>query len=275
MTLGFDYYDSVYKFVDTICSAPLNNSFKANRKEHSHTNGERFTGTSSFSEAQRLLSEGYAEGCKAILEGSDKVLRNSGGCRVETKVDYVGSHPHIPNTVMGLPKTMIRSRRIPVPKKTLKLVYECGASQSVTKETLFKGGANLYAFIKFMESRGVRTEVYVTMGTYCLDNAALLCVKIKDFRQSINPMLVSYPLTHTSFMRRHGFRWIETSSHTDYCGFVKNYGHPLKSLTENSTEYAISNNSDAALILKGAQHLDCEKMARCRSIQQIMEMIKL
>lgn len=53
---------------------------------------------------------------------------------------------------------------------------------------------------------------------------AMMIVPVKDYNQPVNPMMMSYCITHPSFLRRHSFAWIERSSLTNYAKFTTGYG---------------------------------------------------
>ena len=50
---------------------------------------------------------------------------------------------------------------------------------------------------------------------------------MKNHRQPINPLKISYLLIHPSFCRRQGFRWLETVTELTNPDFASGYGRPL------------------------------------------------
>jgi hypothetical protein len=52
-------------------------------------------------------------------------------------------------------------------------------------------------------------------------------VKIKTDRQPMNPLKLAYPLIHASFLRRQGFKWLETNPNITNKGYLWGYGHAL------------------------------------------------
>lgn len=275
--IRMENFQGVYQFVDTLHSATPNKMFADAYKCSSHDRGFSFSGTHSYEEAEDLMRNGYAEGCNAILKGSSKIPFK-GGTRTNRKVDFVGGSPHVVNAIIGVPKTMIRTTSVPQPQKMIRIFYDCTASESVSKDVLFEGGGKLYALIKHLEMMGARVELHILCATTKSYDTAVVTVKVKDYRQPLNPMLMSYPLTHTSFFRRHILRWIETSECTSHARYDCGYGHPTKydarkhgmTLMEH-----LSKNDGCKRLLKGATILDCEKVAAATTIDELIKMLDL
>lgn len=270
-------FQGVYQFVDTLHSATPNKMFAGSGMCASHDRSFSFSGTHSYKEAEDLMRNGYAEGCNAILKGSSKIPLK-GGTRTNRKVDFVGGSPHIVNAIIGVPKTMIRCTSVPQPQKMIRIFYDCTASERVSKDVLFDGGGKLYALIKHLEMIGARVELHILCATTKQYDTAVVTIKVKDYRQPLNPMLMSYPLTHTSFFRRHILRWIETSECTSHAPYNKDYGCPTKHKAcgagKNLKEYLSSNNGCSRL-LKGASILDCEKVAAATTIDELIKMLDI
>lgn len=287
-TIHAEHFDSVNEFVRTIESRELTKHF-ADRyswcEPVSQREGRReWYGTETFADAQNLLRCGYPDGAKAMLDGKGAISVSGVGQRSRIVVDRVGTMPHVPNAVIGLPNAMMRRERVVQRQKTINLYYEMGAADGTDEQVLYDGGRNTYAFIKHLESVGYRVQLHIFLGTFgkvasgrgSHDQNAVLTIKAKDYRQPVNPLLISYPLTHLSFFRRHGLRWIETSPATAYDTFVGDYGKLLKNRVRWNNDCTMQEFlRKNGIIEKDAYYLDCEKVARATSIQDIMNLINL
>lgn len=268
-------FDSLQDFINFIKTKEPNkafadyNLFKESGWKYFQSvhNSAEFAGTKSWEEAERLLANGYPEGAKKIMEGQSNILATS-GIKTRREIAMVGGQPHVPNAIIGLPKQMIRTIKTPTPQRTVSIYYDCTASASTEVDTLATGGANAYAFIKYLEGKGIRVQLYAFRGVMKKDRRNIVTIKIKDYKQPINPLLVSYPLTHPSFFRRHLFRWQEVSENTNYEPYTSAYG--------NTMRYAYKNFADTLRTLgvlgKDDIYIDCISISSCKTIDQICQL---
>ena len=276
-----EYYDSVAEFVRVSETRPTTEPFneKCNGVEDrlfSRRGSEDFTGTASWEQAQHLLSHGYLEGAKKIINGNGGVKFKGNGTRSRQEIAMVGTMPHVPNAIIGLPKAMIRRVKIVRPQKAISLFYDCSAGSATTADTLSAGGQNIYALTKYLESTGYRVQLYACV--FCTDpeldeRKASACIKVKDYKQAVNPLLISYPITHPSFFRRHIFHWVETCPFTAHKGFVWSMGRGTKysyNDTPNGMQDYLRKNG---IIGKDDHYLDCEEVSRCTTMEQLLNLI--
>lgn len=179
-----------------------------------------FSGTASYDDANELMEKGSPDGLKKLKETKTKLTERAAQQRPHLQLDVVGFAPCVPNAIIGLPKSMIKRVKTPVKTPVINILYDICLSGSSDKEYLFKGGKNILAAVKTLEAQGYRVNLKIAYISRSEEKrseySALSCVfvTIKSASQSLNPLLVSYPLTHPSFFRRHIFRWVETSDIT-------------------------------------------------------------
>ena len=66
------------------------------------------------------------------------------------------------------------------------------------------------------------------MHAFCLSTQKAMCIiNVKDYRQPINPIKVSYLLINSSFFRRQAFMWLETQPELTNNEFYYGYGQAL------------------------------------------------
>ena len=226
-------FDGVQKFLGTIGNRTANTVF-AGHSLSSNEEGRSFTLTSSYKESEELMASGYAEGLKD--------LKKSKGCKIQTASNSVKSIPHtsvvgfvpnIPNAIMGRPDTMISTERVKMKSKIVRIMYDCGAACSVEAQKFVTAGKNLLDLIIMLELQGYRVHLDVCL-IYAEKKQKGFCrIKVKDYRQAINPLKISYPLLHPSFFRRQGFRWLETCPEITEKNFSSGYGYPLRNCNPN------------------------------------------
>lgn len=225
---AFDSVDALIKFSK---DTPLNSAFSA-KSYNSVLYGttQSFYGTSSMDEANDLLANGYPQGLENLLTGEGIVYNQNTRPKVIRRTDYVGQRPHIANTIMGLPKTMVRRVRTEQPVKFITINYDVSAGAKVVSSTIARGGKNLMALIKYLESNGFKVQLNMVFGSFANDKnytkriIAFTSVTIKRYSQRLNALLVSYPITHPSFFRRHMLHALECYPETTLSKFVNNHG---------------------------------------------------
>lgn len=278
-----EHFESVSEFIETINTRPLNKAFLSCGKESSKWGTKRFTHTESWDEAQQLLEKGYPKGCKAILQsGSIKVRSTSQ--RSRTIVDRVGTQAHVPNAIIGLPKAMMRRKNMVEPNKCISIYYDISAPSHTSASELERGGSNMYTFIKQLESKGYRVQLFLFF-TCCKSitingrhdfYVGVCTIKAKGFTQPVNPMSLSYVVTHPSMFRRHCFRWIETSDVTDHLDFVSGYGSGLRFFSKRefgmNTQQCLRKHN---VIADNGYYIDCETMAMATSVDSITRYLNI
>jgi len=271
----FHRFASVSEFSNYVETAKTNGSFQRAHGDYqgSTHNTYRFCGTHSFAEATQLLHNGYPEGLKAMIEGSGVTFRNN-HTHIERRNDFVGQRPHIANTLAGKPKTMIRRIKIEQPQKSIDLYYDCCAHEGVNKDVLAVGGKNLMALVQHLEADGTRVNLHIMCATSerirkDVYRTAVFTIKVKEAKQQLNPLLISYPVTHPSFFRRHILRAIECSDATNYDEYTRGYGFPYKAIENPRTAKL-----DGKPLFKDDQYyLDCEKVAKATTIDDLVNQL--
>lgn len=220
-------YNSVTQFWAAINEKPTQDGFNESSK-----NKDKSKGTESYEAATELLLQGDRENADKVLREVAAIKRQVGK---ETKRQRVGTGvvgfaPNVPNYLAGVPRNMITATPNKRKDKVVNVVYNFAAPWSVSKETLTTAVINLAGAIVALEAGGARVNVY---AQYAAENGADrvgLMVKVKNASQPMDTLKMIYPLGHPSMLRRHGFRWIETTSGVP-SSFAFNYGGAVKLTT--------------------------------------------
>lgn len=207
--ISIETFESITAYVNVIGNRPNNSVF---HHKHSSTEGtEDFCGTKNYEESLKLIEIGYKEGLDKINhDGTERINYRAKSARCLPKPGIVGFAPIVPNAIIGLPKSMKAKTTIPHKTKVLSIWYDLTACCGISTSEIAKAGRNVLELINMLELQDFRVELRVMTG-YCGNNQYCFnTVKIKTDRQPLNPLKIAYPFTHASFLRRQGFKWLET-----------------------------------------------------------------
>lgn len=287
-----EHFDSLNEFIATINKRPTTANYIKTYGSYiegmpSHSLGGVDHGTSSWEQADALLRNGYPDGAKAMLDEGRGIKVDEVQQRKKFAIDRVGSMPHVPNAIIGLPKNMVRRVNAPKHTKAVTIYYDFAASAGVSASTLADGGRNIYATTRYLEQRGYRVQLCCMMA--CCEkrhrtkggvrqkywHVAMMSVKIKDYQQPINPLMIAYPVTHPSFFRRHIFRWMETSEPTKHSEYVDCYGKPYRNYCHAYDIDIAANLCDNKVLPAGAKYVNCVDAARAKNIDDMLRLLKI
>jgi len=213
----FKRYESLKAFNDYLNAGTLQPAFR----ECSKTNGERFTGTASYEEAEERMMKGDSDLQKKIEEAGVAQTRIKIQKHVQRRQTYssvVGAVPNVPAYISGAPNSMIAQRLVKTRKKVLNIGYSMTAHAGVDKENIIKTSA-----LMNIEAAGVRVNLYTLFCAKKDSHTIGLSLKVKDASRKIDTLRMSYPLAHSSFLRRQCFRWEEVTEGVPEC-YAGTYG---------------------------------------------------
>ncbi len=223
LTEKFDRIDS---FCETIKNREPNEVFKDSNLA-SATGSEKFTQTSCYDDADFLMQHGYREGCENLTKINMKNYHGEITMRNAVTADVVGFSPIVPNVILGLPKSMLRNTLQPRKTPVMHLFYSPSAAWNVSTDDMVFAAKKILSAVRAAELNKIRVEIHVVYTGAGGNTIAMCSVKLKDFRQPLDMLKISYPLVHPSMLRRHFFRWLETFPEMKEVAFLKNYGTVL------------------------------------------------
>lgn len=166
-----------------------------------------FTGTDSLEAADELLLKGYDAGVDALQNATKNVSRNY---KVVTTIknDVCGFIPNVGAYLTGDPRNMmnITTKRVKAQSKVLNLVVCVTVPGDVSSNTIIDINGKILQNIIELERGGYNVNLYVVdLTKYKKFDSTCIMVKIKSSNERLNLLKVSYPLVHSSFLRRHIF----------------------------------------------------------------------
>ena len=159
MKVILERFNSIEEFTKKIMSRKPNKVFDGCELS-SETGSYNFTKTNSLSEAVELMVKGYDKPLKQLKNEIDcsKIKSNTNAQRNRPSLGVAGYVPCVPNAIMGLPKSMITTTRIPMKTKIITILYATGASHKVSAEKLIKAGTVVVNIVNSLEMRGYRVK---------------------------------------------------------------------------------------------------------------------
>lgn len=203
-----------------------NNNGPMKNENSSVSNGKDFTGTNTWEEALNLYQYGFTDilervksGVALNLEKTNPMTRR----RITTGVQ--GYAPHVPNSIMGLPNSMIYTEAVTMKSKTVNLIYSTTENCGTEAEVFIKSGIAVLSLVNMLELSGYRVNLNIAF--YCAkegDEYAFGTVNVKDYREHLDLQKICFPVAHPSMFRRMGFKWIETCVGLKNSGWAFGYG---------------------------------------------------
>ena len=227
-----EHFNSISEMLNVICSRPNNDVMK--NENYSRIGDEDFTGTKSWDEAMNLYQYGYTEVLEEIKKGTAAVVGNRATVQRNKIVnDVIGYAPHVPNAILGLPNSMICTKKVPQKVKTISIVYKSTANCNEVTKTFTKAGIALLSSINMLELSGIRVSLKLCFECAKADNEfAFATVKLKDYKEHLDIQKLCFPIAHVSMFRRFGFKWLETCEGMEDTSWRFGYGRSLHKKSE-------------------------------------------
>ena len=217
-------YNSISEFIQTINSKPQNPEITSKQSEAGRFS---FTGTHDYNEAENLLLHGWVEESEKLNEMLKlKTLKEKS---VKNTYDVAGFQCSVPRYLQGIPTNMINQKVVTKKQKVITITKNISYSAYVKKEIIEQESIKVLQLVNNLEKQGYRVILNVTMIDKSKNENIILCnkVRIKNACERLNLSKISFPMVHSSYLRRIMFRWIETFEYTTK-SFDTNYGVPVK-----------------------------------------------
>ena len=170
----------------------------------------------SFGQAQDFLLHGFDEDVKEMV-GRVKTLQKQ-GTRMRTRryADVTGFQPIVQNAILGLPNSMMNSKKTPVNNKVVTIMYNPSVSASTDKGTVMKFGSELLSHIMNLEKNGFRVKLEYACPFLNGKHLYVLRIPIKNENNPLNIKRVSFPIAHVGMFRYLAFDWYERLPKSEY-----------------------------------------------------------
>jgi len=204
-------FDNIVELVRYCKNTP--NSSSMSGRNYSHWTGDsEWNGTSTYEEAERLITEGWQDGFKKLADNLrdrdvDEEIQNK---RYTPKTDLVGFTPCVPHLLVGRPDTMHNAEMHPKKFKIVDIVSNVAASASTSKDEIIRRGIVVVNYINQLEMSGYRCNLHVAELAVEGGEQTVYLTKIKDSTETISIKRIAFPLIHPAMLRRFYFKVLET-----------------------------------------------------------------
>lgn len=225
-------YDSLTRFIKSLEFAK--NALGVNS---SHKRDEDFTGTKTYEDAEKLIMNGWNEPLEDFKQAYKLNTKTGKQKRLNTSV--IGFAACVPNAIQGRPDSMIYYKHTPQKTKVINLVYSPTDSANKNQQFFIENGKKILTAIRELESQNIRVNLTVTAmavhPTKRSNKNMIALVALKKASQKMEIKKLCFPMAHPSWLRRFGFRQLETCkeyldilSQDDLWEIKFGYGRPLE-----------------------------------------------
>jgi len=160
----YENFKSINELLSTMEKRPVRNqAFNAKdnlASQRDYTGNERpWSGTETYDQAMEIMRTGYKDPLDKMKKAILKIGQNEKANRPKLKNDFVGFIPHVPNTLMGLPITMINKEKQENKAKTIHLIYSISTASVVSPNDMVQGGINFISLVNSLEKQGYRVKI--------------------------------------------------------------------------------------------------------------------
>jgi hypothetical protein len=213
-------FDSVTSFDNYINNRPTQKNWVGQREEslESGEEAKRFRGTESFEEAEALLIHGDKENYDKLLKRAITKIAPRYRAQKQLYSSVVGCAPNVAAFVAGAPNAMIAQKTINVKRKVVNIVFNATWHGGQKVDDIIDASLEVLRKVVSLEASGTRVNLYTATLSDMRRNGHAFgyIVKIKDARQAMDILKMTYPMVNASMLRRQGFRFWETTEGVPY-----------------------------------------------------------
>jgi hypothetical protein len=223
-------FSSITEMVNEVGASQTNMASFGSRLNNlaSKKGTEHFTGTKNYEEALDLLKNGWSEGAKKLTH-SLKVSNKKNQDVIKRAVfDVVGFQASVPRYLQGIPTNMVNKKTFKQKAKVVTLVKSISYHSGITTEEILEDSTKFLQIVQEIEKQGIRVNVHVAWAGVTINGneSFALRLPIKKANERFNVSKMSFPLMHSSFLRRIVFRAIETEPTLKSRQWTSGYGKP-------------------------------------------------
>ena len=265
-------FDSIKDFLKYLDETPFNKVYQQECYRSSFTGTKGFTGTENFEQAMSLLKNGWDDTAKKMNMDISKMQFNKKLIN-KTLFDSVGFQCSVPRYLMGVPDSMINSKKVVIKNKIINITKNVYFTCRISTETMIEEGIKTLAIIKQLEKIGYRVNLDVVMGSAEDDGRnkrrnILIKIRIKNASERLNISKIAFPIAHPSMLRRLYLNFLEKYPYTTD-RFRIGYGYCIS----RSVIKKIINNGPNDLYIGEKVELHSEDIKTVRSLKDLEKAI--
>ena len=194
----YENFKSINELLSTMEKRPIRNQAfknKENLVSQQIQGNNPWSGTSDYNEAMEIMRTGYKDPLEKMKKAILKIGQNEKANRPKMKNDFVGFIPHVPNTLMGLPITMINKEKQADKAKTIHLIYNVSTASKVSPNEMITGGINFISLVNSLEKQGYRVKIDIMASFATNKTLSSFTVNVKEYGQKLNLLKLTFPLS--------------------------------------------------------------------------------
>ncbi len=179
-----------------------------------------------FEQAQDYLLHGFDENVKEMIASVGALQKTGTKTQTQLYSDVVGFAPIVPNALLGLPNSMMNSKKKQVKTKVVTIVYDPAVQWGVSPQSVLEFGCRMINCIMNLEKNGYRVRVdylKVHNDSYA-DRQYMFRIPIKSEHNPVNIKRLAFPMSHIAMQRYLAWDWIERLPKSRA---MDGYGHSL------------------------------------------------
>lgn len=223
----YENYTNIYHFMDKIESRTPNGKFNISSQKEG--DGD-WNGTRTYGEALELFSNGIPAQAEKLKELTKTISckGNINTVKPRPKNYYYGYSPNVPAAIIGLPKSMRMIERNVNKVKAISIYYDGTCNCMVNGEELTKAGETVFSLVYLMELNGYRVQLDYGVFAAREEGEECICnITLKEWKQGLDALKLSFPLTSPAMFRRFGFKWAEVAPGVTKSSWRHGYGRHL------------------------------------------------
>ena len=219
----FSSLDEFYRYIN---ETPTNDAFKNAILSSQRTNGNGWSGTSTFEEACNLFINGWDKKTLELKQKLDFEEHKEPQMTYKNIQSVQGYHPIVPLYLMGVPNNMVTKKMVPLKKKVITIDKTIAYAYNVSANQIMEEAVKAVRIINRLERQNYRINLNLVCVSERNGVGIGFKIKLKSANESLNISKLTFPLIHPSMLRRLFLRFVEVNPHT-IRGFTVGYGAPL------------------------------------------------
>lgn len=196
------------------------------RDNESFTGTKQFTGTSSFQEALDILNKGWTVQAEKLSKKLPISTTSDQAKQTKPVYSTVGYQASVPRYLQGIPTNMVNSKKQTQKQKIITINKSIAYSAFWSTQAIEAEGIKALQLVQALEHQGFRVKLNVLWVGQSDKEVVVYKVTIKQPDEKLSVSKIAFPLIHPSFIRRIGFRILETDDRIKNKSWTFAYGYP-------------------------------------------------
>ena len=209
--LYFENYVNYDEFLRTVLDRDENNNHDSEYKLKETIGSKSWSGVSSVDEAKELLMNGWNKEIETLKKTFNSDFKTMQSRQVNKRFnDVVGFMPIVPNAIIGLPISMINTRKEVKKQKVLRFLVDATKACRYDYDEIVEKMSKILAVIANFEKSGYRCKIEILETFSQPDERKTIIgfsIPVKNETQLFDIKRLAFPIIHSAMSRVFGFSW--------------------------------------------------------------------